>query len=137
VTVLTSSVFHVGNDGEHYEPALDSDGANIPSISWWIDPAFHAGGECWDGLAKWPDGKPFDEWDVFFEAPGSVNERDRWRELIRQKLEGLRGYQAASGAIERLGGRQFLLHEGFAPLRLPMRLFVRNRTSLDFYRRAL
>jgi hypothetical protein len=42
----------VGNDGEHYEPALDSDGANIPSISWWIGPAYHAGGECFDRLAE-------------------------------------------------------------------------------------
>jgi len=41
----------VGNDGEHYEPALDSDGANIPS-SWWIGPAYHAGGECFDRLAE-------------------------------------------------------------------------------------
>jgi hypothetical protein len=34
--------------------------------SWWIDPAFPAGGECWDRLAKWPDGKPFDQWDCLF-----------------------------------------------------------------------
>jgi hypothetical protein len=55
--------------------------------SGWTD--IHVGGECWDRLAKWPDGTRLDDWDVYFDdAPaGSGNERDHWRELIRQKLK--------------------------------------------------
>jgi hypothetical protein len=53
----------------------------------WID--LHASGECWDRLAKWPDGKRFDDWDLYFNdgAPGSNNENDRWRDVVREKLK--------------------------------------------------
>jgi hypothetical protein len=59
------------------------------STSRWTDPGIHVGGECWDRLAKWPDGTRLDDWDIYFNdaPPGSDNERDRWRETIRQKLK--------------------------------------------------
>jgi hypothetical protein len=53
---------------------------------WWAAPS---SGECWDRLAKWPDGKPFGPWDDFSDfSPGSAEtaEADRWRELVRQRL---------------------------------------------------
>jgi hypothetical protein len=55
----------------------------------WTDPGIHVGGECWVRLAKWPDGTRLDDWDIYFDdAPaGSNNERDQWRETIRQKLK--------------------------------------------------
>jgi hypothetical protein len=70
---------------------------------WWMSPVVHSGGECWDRLAKWPDGKPFDQWDTFSDEapPGSFNERDRWRESVREKL---RACEEASPLMERLIG---------------------------------
>jgi hypothetical protein len=55
---------------------------------WWMDPVVHADGECWDRLAKWSDGKPFDQWDAFSNEapPGSINQRDRWRKSVREKI---------------------------------------------------
>jgi hypothetical protein len=59
------------------------------SASGWTDPGIHVGGECWDRFAKWPDGTRLDDWDIYFnDAPaGSNNERDQWRDIIRQKLK--------------------------------------------------
>jgi hypothetical protein len=61
-------------------------------------------GECWERLAKWPDGTAFTVWDVFDEvdaqstivtnrnnrawAPDSITKRNEWRDNIRQKLNG-------------------------------------------------
>jgi hypothetical protein len=75
--------------------------------SWWTDPVVRIGGECWDRFAKWQDGQRFGEWDAFDdvalnEAPSeSINERNRWRELIRQKL---RTCEDTKPAVERFGG---------------------------------
>jgi hypothetical protein len=72
------------------------------STSWKWD-YIRTEGECWDRLAKWPDGQPFDEWDLFDRlvdtpsnveilknkrawAADSIPERNRWAEVIRQKL---------------------------------------------------
>jgi hypothetical protein len=73
------------------------------STQWGFVPfGFHLGGECWDRLAKWPDGQSFTEWEVFDEvdtpsnveinkkrgawAAESIPERSRWAEVTRQKL---------------------------------------------------
>jgi hypothetical protein len=65
-------------------------------------------GECWDKLAKWPDGQPFtvddswaDEYDaesnveinrkVHAWAADSIPERNKWRAAIRQKLRDCEG----------------------------------------------
>jgi hypothetical protein len=73
----------------------------------------HTNGECWDRLAKWPDGKPFDVYDMFGEfdlpsnveinkkenawAADSIPERNRWRDIVTQKL---RDCEAASDAAK-------------------------------------
>jgi hypothetical protein len=60
-------------------------------------------GPCWNKIAKWPDGQPFDEWDAYFDeddtpenvednkknhrwAAESIPERHRWADRIRQEL---------------------------------------------------
>jgi hypothetical protein len=56
--------------------------------------------ECWDRLAKWPDGKPFDIWDAISnDTPDGSSEKDRWRAMIRQKVEGC---TAAAPIMQRL-----------------------------------
>jgi hypothetical protein len=75
----------------------------------------HSNGECWDRLAKWPDGKPFDVYDMFGEfdlssnveinkkenawAADSIPERNRWRDIVTQKL---RDCEAAKPILQRL-----------------------------------
>jgi hypothetical protein len=73
-------------------------------------------GECWDRLAKWPDGQPFDGWDIYFDqvdtpenidsnqkkhawAPDQIPERNRWVAATRQKL---RECEATAPIIRRL-----------------------------------
>jgi hypothetical protein len=71
---------------------------------WWSDPVFHVGGECWDRLAKWQDGKAFGPWDDAPDTPpgsAEITEADRWRELVRQKLTACEG---AKPIVERLNG---------------------------------
>jgi hypothetical protein len=47
----------------------------------------YSNGECWDRLAKWPDGTPFDVYDAFYnDTKDSSSERDRWRDTVRMKL---------------------------------------------------
>jgi hypothetical protein len=42
--------------------------------------------DCWEQLAKWPDGKPFDVWDRY--GFREVNaERKQWQETVFQKVE--------------------------------------------------
>src|SRR2546429_4208972 len=66
---------------------------------------FQPQSDCWGPIAKWPDGKPFDEWDrygaVELDVPSNVEinkkngewaadaivERNRWRETIWQKVK--------------------------------------------------
>lgn len=73
--------------------------------------------DCWGPLAKWPDRKPFDEWDrygaVELDVPSNVDinkkngewaadaiaERNRWRELIWQKVKDC---EAAKPLVQRL-----------------------------------
>jgi hypothetical protein len=65
--------------------------------------------DCWDQIAKWPDGKPFDVWDDFddyvipgFEKAAEYSiaiERNRWRHVIRQKLNDC---EAAKGLVHRV-----------------------------------
>jgi hypothetical protein len=51
-------------------------------------------GECWDRIAKWPDGQPFNKWDVFNPHPinpppedAEINRKRRdWVEATLQKL---------------------------------------------------
>jgi hypothetical protein len=74
------------------------------SVARWIDPALHSGGKCWDRLAKWTDGKAFDDWELLFSdaEPGSVpTANDRWRESIGQKL---RACEDARPLVERWSG---------------------------------
>jgi hypothetical protein len=71
----------------------------------WGPPGWRIGDECWDRLAKWPDGTPYSHddgiWAVFDEylSPGEsdpvVEKRNQWRETIRQNL---RGCEAAAEA---------------------------------------
>jgi hypothetical protein len=73
-------------------------------------------GECWDRLAKWPDGQAFTQWDTFADeidspinieinrskhawAADSILERNRWAAAIREKL---RECQAAAPVMERV-----------------------------------
>jgi hypothetical protein len=53
----------------------------------WID--IHEGGECWDHLAMWPDGKRFAGYELYFnDAPdGSDNANDRWKNIVRGNLK--------------------------------------------------
>jgi hypothetical protein len=72
----------------------------------------HLEGECWDRLAKWPDGKPFDAkdglWGALLDefdtesnveinkknhewAADSIPERNRWRGTVRQRLRDCEG----------------------------------------------
>src|ERR1700756_1753422 len=72
---------------------------------WSTDPLVQVGGECWDHLAKWQDGKPFGPWDWARDTPpGSAEptEADRWRELIGQRL---RACEDAKSLFERWSGR--------------------------------
>ncbi len=83
---------------------------------WVADPFSRGQGDCWDGLAKWPDGQPFSEWDAVGDemdvasnveinkknhawAADSIAERNRWRHTIRQKVNDC---EAAKPIIERL-----------------------------------
>jgi hypothetical protein len=76
----------------------------------------HGEGQCWDHLAKWPDGKPFDIYDIIgneFDLPANVEinkkenawladsipERNRWRDIVTQKL---RDCEAAQPITQRL-----------------------------------
>jgi hypothetical protein len=73
--------------------------------------------DCWGPIAKWPDGKPFDEWDrygaVELDVPSNVEinkkngewaadsiaERNRWRESIWQKVKDC---EAAKPLVQRI-----------------------------------
>ena len=73
--------------------------------------------DCWEPLAKWPDGKSFDEWDrygaVELDIPSNVEinkkngewaadsiaERNRWRESIWQKVKDC---EAAKPLVQRI-----------------------------------
>jgi hypothetical protein len=84
---------------------------------WWMDPVVHADGECWDRRAKWSDGKPFDQGDAFSNEapPGSINQRDRWRDSVREKI---RACEDAKPLVERsIGwvGDNFSSVKTFAP----------------------
>jgi hypothetical protein len=71
---------------------------------WWSDLAIHNSRECWERLARWPDGKPFGPWDDAPDTPpGSTEttEADRWREVVRQKLTAC---EDAKPIGERLNG---------------------------------
>jgi hypothetical protein len=70
----------------------------------------HPQDDCWDQIAKWPGGRPFDVWDGDFDdyvAPGFEKaaeysiaiERNRWRQAIRQKLDDC---EAAKGLVHRV-----------------------------------
>jgi hypothetical protein len=58
--------------------------------NWVMHPDEARANECWDRLAKWPDGKPFDAWDAvgdeYMPDTSEGKERNRWRAEIRQKL---------------------------------------------------
>jgi hypothetical protein len=58
----------------------------------WYYGSVRTEGECWDRLAKWPDGQPLsgrevygDFWDKKLSTDSNM-ERNRWAEAIRQKL---------------------------------------------------
>src|SRR5437763_9178283 len=75
----------------------------MPPLLLWVRLPFQPQVDCWEPLAKWPDGKSFDEWDrygaVELDIPSNVEinkkngewaadsiaERNRWRESIWQK----------------------------------------------------
>lgn len=44
-------------------------------------------GECWDRLAKWPDGTSFDVYDLYNDTKDSSSERDQWRDAVRLKIK--------------------------------------------------
>jgi hypothetical protein len=83
------------------------------NLEWGV--GFRTEGECWDRLAKWPDGQPFDLWDVFDDvdvpsnvelnqkkhtwAADAIPERNRWVAATRQKL---RDCEAAAPIMQRL-----------------------------------
>jgi len=54
----------------------------------WLEAPIPLTGDCWDRVARWPDGKPLDQWDALANEapPGSVNERDQWRDTVRERL---------------------------------------------------
>src|SRR5262245_30268056 len=78
--------------------------ANKPWNLDWGTVSIRTEGECWERLAKWPDGQPFNEFDALADeevdassnvelnkkrnawAADDIPERNRWRGAIRQKL---------------------------------------------------
>jgi hypothetical protein len=78
--------------------------ANKPwNLDWTSGLIYNQGDECWTRLAKWPDGQPFDWFDVAADEddsaanvainkkngawrPDDIPERHRWVVAIRQKL---------------------------------------------------
>jgi hypothetical protein len=55
--------------------------------NWIMHPDEARANVCWDRLAKWPDGKPFDAWDALGDdTPDGSSQEDQWRSKIRQKL---------------------------------------------------
>lgn len=78
---------------------------------------FQPQSDCWGPIAKWPDGKPFAEWDrygaVELDVPSNVEinkkngewaadaivERNRWRETIWQKVKDC---EAAKPLVQRV-----------------------------------
>jgi hypothetical protein len=80
---------------EHTEKPWNWDWGKVP---------IRTEGECWDRLAKWPDGQPLTEWDALADevntpsnveinkskrawAADSIPERNRWAATTRQKLK--------------------------------------------------
>jgi hypothetical protein len=77
--------------------------ANKPWNLDWGTASIRLEGECWDKLAKWPDGQPFSQWDALLTeddtegnveinrknhawSADSIPERNKWTAVIRQKL---------------------------------------------------
>jgi hypothetical protein len=76
--------------------------------------------DCWEQIAKWPDGKPLDQWDrwgatevdvpsnVEFNkkegawAANAIAERNRWREKIWQEVKDC---EAAKPVVQRIAVR--------------------------------
>ncbi|SHJ97582.1 hypothetical protein SAMN05444159_2062 [Bradyrhizobium lablabi] len=81
----------------------------------WAPASIRTEGECWTRLAKWPDGQPFDRWDLGEEVDNSSNveinkkkgawqassipERNRWVAATTQKLIAC---EAAAPIMQRL-----------------------------------
>jgi hypothetical protein len=78
----------------------------------------HGDGECWDRLAKWPDGKPFNIYDIIgneFDLPtnveinkkenawaaDSIPERNRWRDIVTQRLKDCEAAQPITQRLTR------------------------------------
>jgi hypothetical protein len=72
-------------------------------------PGWRVGDECWDRLAKWPDGTPYNHddgvWAAFNEylSPGEsdpvIEKRNQWRETVRQKLRECEAAKEAARPI--------------------------------------
>ena len=89
----------------------------MPPLLLWVRLPFQPQVDCWEPLAKWPDGKSFDEWDrygaVELDIPSNVEinkkngewaadsiaERNRWRESIWQKVKDC---EAAKPLVQRI-----------------------------------
>lgn len=58
--------------------------------NWTTHPDAARAEECWDRLAKWQDGKPFDNgwnyWDTYKPESSDEKEKNQWRAEIRRKL---------------------------------------------------
>jgi hypothetical protein len=62
----------------------------------WVN---HTEGECWDRLAKWPDGTPFGAYDMYNDTKDASSEKDQWRDAVFLKL---RDCEAAMPILQRL-----------------------------------
>jgi hypothetical protein len=64
----------------------------------------HSNGECWDRLAKWQDGKPFDDvYDLYNDTKDSSSEKDQWRDAVRLKINDCEAAsEAAKPIMQRL-----------------------------------
>jgi hypothetical protein len=69
-------------------------------------PSVETSGECWDRLARWPDGRAFDRDDPFNDnGEGTLAERDArvdWRYAIRQELIDCQDAQPITQRIGRV-----------------------------------
>jgi hypothetical protein len=79
---------------------------------WANESNVHTERECWDRLAKWPDGKPMESiWDLMndFEVLPTNVEINKWRNAVAQKL---RDCEAAQPILQRLARTDRYAFEG-------------------------
>jgi hypothetical protein len=103
----------------------------------WGDSHLRTEGECWDKIAKWPDGRPFQWFDLDLEADipqnneslrkqsawsaGDIAKRNRWAETVRERLAECEASEPLlpQGLIAKVGRVFSSLYDGLGILLLP------------------